>query len=50
MVTEVIANEIKFLSSPKSNGNGQQNKNQSKENSNPFAGRAVDVSADDLPF
>jgi single-strand DNA-binding protein len=48
-VTEVIANEIKFLSSPKNNENGQQN-NQGKVHSNPFAGRPVDVSADDLPF
>lgn len=49
-VTEVIANEIKFLSQKNNNENRQQNKNQNKTNANPFAGSQIDISDDDLPF
>lgn len=52
-VTEVVAQEIKFLSSPKNNENGQPNKgpNQNSKNANPFdRSQPIDISGDDLPF
>ena len=57
-VTEVIANDVRFMDSKGSNDNQQQQQQPAKQqqqkpvNDDPFAnnGGAIDISDDDLPF
>lgn len=54
-VTEIVVENIQFLSSPKNNGNnGQQQSNQQQQSqyADPFSqnGGYIDISDDDLPF
>jgi len=49
-ITEVIADNVRFLESNRDSG--QANSNQNKPNEDPFSddGKPIDISDDDLPF
>ncbi|MNG28674.1 Single-stranded DNA-binding protein ssb [compost metagenome] len=52
-VTEVIADNVRFLESSRSEGNAGNNYgNSAKEQQDPFIddGKPIDISDDDLPF